>query len=78
MLEHLTELFTQLIDAIKKTPTFEWGEVTGATPLTVKLDGDADNMPGTPATLVSGLQVGDRVMVLSQHRRNTIIGRGGG
>lgn len=41
-----------------------WATVTQASPLRVKLDGDDDPIPWTPQSIVSGLVLSDRVLVL--------------
>lgn len=63
---------------IRAAPHAEWGVITQASPLRVRLDGDAEPLLGTPSTLVSGLRVGDRVQAMIQNRKVTILGRGGG
>lgn len=65
-------------DALRGVPHFRWGIVTATDPLTVRLDADEDPLDGVPSTLVSGLQVGDRVHVLVQNRRAVIIGKAKG
>jgi len=54
-------------------PVVRWGTVTQASPLRVRLDGDADPLPFTPATTVRGLRPGNRVVCVEQHRRITVI-----
>lgn len=72
------------LDALIPQPVLEsgvkprWGAVTQASPLRVKLDGDDTALPVTPATLVSGLTVGDRVWCLLAGRQIVILGVWGG
>lgn len=41
-----------------------WATVTQTTPLRIRLDGETDPIPWTPDTLVAGLVLGNRVLVL--------------
>jgi len=63
---------------VDSLPVLRWAVVTAVAPLQVQLDADPVPLLGTPATLVSGLVVGDRVQVSIQNRRVTVVGRGGG
>jgi hypothetical protein len=66
--------------------TFAWATVTGTSPLRVKIDGETDELPITPDTLVASLADDDRVWLqlvtndnpVSRHRRAVILGRAGG
>ena len=51
---------------------FSWAEVTQASPLRVSLD-DGTALPMTPSTLVAGLTVGARVLVLMDPQVGTVI-----
>lgn len=77
MLDALMSVLERMHDAIRKTPTFQWGVVTGVSPLTIRLDGDDADLI-SPATTVASLTLADRVLVLNQNSKITIIGRGGG
>lgn len=78
MLRPLVDRIASLEQRLRGAPHAEWGVVTQASPLRVRLDGDAEPLLGTPSTLVSGLRVGDRVQAMIQNRKITILGRGGG
>jgi len=54
-----------------------WGTITGTSPLRVRLDGDTNELPTTPDTLIDGLEVNDRVRC-EISGRVIIIGRAGG
>ena len=54
---------------------WRWATVTGAGPLVIRFDGEDDPVEATPDTLVSGLQVGDRVRVEITNRRLVIHGK---
>lgn len=58
--------------------SFWWATVTGVAPLRICRDGDADMLPITPDTLVSGLVVGDRVWCQRSGRAVVILGRNNG
>lgn len=74
----LVDRIAQLQAAQRGTPHFEWGTITNAAPLAVRLDGDAMPLLGTPSTTVRGLRIGDRVRVEIQNRQVTIMGAAGG
>lgn len=52
-----------------------WATVTAASPLRIRLDGDASELPITPDSLARHLVVDDRVLVAILSRRLTVIGR---
>lgn len=60
-----------------------WAVVTQASPLRIRLDNDSVALPYTPETLVTGLVVSDRVLVLlmatinhqTRSRRAVILGK---
>jgi len=60
------------------TDTWTWATVTQASPLRIRMDGEATALAITPDTLAGGLVVDDRVMVLVLGRRLTVLGRAGG
>lgn len=62
------------------TIDFVWATVTSVAPLAIRLDGDSTSLDGVPSTLVDPqtLSVSDRVYVVQNGRRVTVIGRGGG
>lgn len=64
-------------DSLGAKPDFRWATVTSVAPLAIRLDGDTDPLSGSPATLIPTLLVGERVMVMMQSRRATIVGRSG-
>lgn len=51
-----------------------WGTVTALAPLRVRLDGEAAALDVTPASLVAGLRVGDRVWAQIAGRRLVLHG----
>lgn len=65
---------------------YRWATVTQASPLRIKIDGEAAELPITPVTLKSGLAVNDYVLVLlltntdpTFHGHHVVIvGRSGG
>lgn len=60
-------------------PTYRFGTVTALSPLRVTLDGPLESQLGaSPVTLVSGLGVGDRVLVMILHAQMVVTGRVGG
>lgn len=78
MSDELITRIDKLRTLIAGKPELRWGVVTGVVPLAIRLDGDTEPLAGTPATNVTGLAVGDRVSVLIQSRRATIMGRAQG
>ena len=78
VLAPIVDRIAALAAAIRGAPHFEWGTVASSSPLTVQLDGDSEPMLGTPSRLVSNLFPGERVLVMIQNRRATVVGRGGG
>lgn len=69
--------FADLAARIAGKPDLRWGVITAVSPLTVRLDGDADPLPGPVPTLEASLLAGERVVVAIQNRRPLILGRGG-
>lgn len=55
-----------------------WGTITALSPLRVKLDGDDVQLPVTPAPLVYGLAVNDRVWCVLVGRQVVVAGAYGG
>ncbi|MGW9021256.1 hypothetical protein ACWGOE_07230 [Leucobacter chromiiresistens] len=72
----IVDRIVALAAGLRATPHVEWGTVVSTAPLTVQLDGDVDPLLGSPSKLAAGLMPGERVFVLLQNRRATIIGRG--
>ena len=54
-----------------------WGTVTQNGPLRIRLDGDTAALPVDPSSLVSGLEVGDRVFCLLAGRQLVVAGANG-
>lgn len=75
-----------LLNPATDRDTAGWATVTALAPLRIRFDGEAAPLPFTPDSLVSVLQVGDRVWVALatnddpgfKARRVVIIGRSGG
>ena len=78
VLDSFVELVHSLAERIAKKPDVRWAVVTGTVPLAIRFDTETAPISGTPSTLVAGLTIGDRVLVIIQNRRVTILGRGGG
>ncbi len=78
MLERLNEIILDLKARLDRQPTFGWAVVTSVSPLMIRYDAQAEAIAGTPSRLVSGLAVGDRVWCQRVHRRDIVLGRGGG
>lgn len=77
----LNELQRRVIDLEARmlaSPTMRWATIASVAPLTFKLDGIDAVVEGTPSTTVSGLSLGDRVQVVLQAGRATIVGRAKG
>ena len=68
----------RLRERITRAPRFVWATVTSASPLRIRVDGDADPLAGTPSSTVGSLSNGARVFCVIQNGRCTIIGRAGG
>ncbi|WP_052961587.1 MULTISPECIES: hypothetical protein [unclassified Leucobacter] len=77
-LDALLRVVEKLAAKVADMVGLRWGLVTQAVPLRVQLDVDTAPLDGTPSSLVSGLAVGDRVLVAMQSRRATVLGRAGG
>lgn len=78
MLDRLAALLRDFETRLNRQPTFGWAVVTSVSPLQIRYDAQDEPIAGTPDTNVSGLSVGDRVWCQRIHRRNVILGRGGG
>ena len=78
MSDELITRIDKLRTLIAGKPELRWGVVTSIAPLAIRLDGDTEPLAGTPASNVTGLAAGDRVSVLIQNRRATIMGRAQG
>lgn len=66
---------TDLAALIAGKPDLHGAVVTGTSPLEIQLDAAPAPLQGSPSTLVSGLQIGDRVLVAMQNHRARVIGR---
>lgn len=73
LLDPVLEQISKLRDRVATTPTMRWGTVTQANPMLVRLDADAAALPYTPASLVTGAAVGERVLCVEQNRRITVL-----
>ena len=78
-----------LAGAVSRTPDisiWSWATVTDDSPLRVQLDGESSPLDVTPDTLISGLNVDDRVWVqlvtnanpARRHRRAVVVGKAAG
>lgn len=75
-----------LLPRDRDSDSWTWATVTQASPLRIKLDGEASALAITPDTLKASLAVSDRVWVqlttspdpARRSRRVVIIGRAGG
>lgn len=79
-MDALADRLVTLNAKFRSVPRFRWGVVVSTDPLRIQLDGDEEPLAGRPPTLVKGLAVNGRVMVLIQNQRATIVGKakGGG
>lgn len=77
-LSNILDLISALFDRLSRKPDARWAVVTSVAPLRIRYDTDINPLDGTPSTLVNGLTVGDRVMVLVVNNQVAVIGRGGG
>lgn len=68
---------SKMKSAIEAKPVFRWGIVTNEDPLKVQLDGAQEELEGSPSGVIGGYLAGDRVLVLIQNRRATLISRSG-
>lgn len=73
LLRPVLDQISKLWGRVDQMPVVRWGTVTAASPLRVVLDGNADPLPFAPPSLVKGLQVGNRVLCVEQHRRVIVI-----
>ncbi|WP_136051206.1 hypothetical protein [Microbacterium sp. K36] len=69
MLEQISKLATR----VDLTPVVRWGTVTQTVPLRVRLDGDTEPLPLSPQNAVGTVWIGERVVVVEQHRRVVIV-----
>lgn len=76
VLTPIVDRIAALAAAVRGAPHFEWGTVVAVAPLSVQLDGDLEPLLGAPSKLAAGLIPGERVLVLLQNRRATVVGRG--
>lgn len=77
-LDYLMQMLAQLKAKTDSIPSVRWATVTQTDPLHVLVDGDSEVLPVSPASLVSGMGVGVRVLVLFHARRVTVLGAAGG
>lgn len=68
----LTDRINVLSDRMGLLPSFRWGQVQAASPVTVLLDGDTAPIVG--ASSLAMPVVGERVLVMVWSRRATILG----
>ncbi len=71
----LLRRISDLAALIAGKPDLHGAVVTGADPLEIRLDAAPSPLQGKPDTLVSGLQVDDRVLVAMQTHRALVLGR---
>lgn len=71
----LMRRISDLAALIAGKPDLYGAIVTGADPLEIRLDAAPSPLQGKPDTLVSGLQVDDRVLVAMQNHRALVLGR---
>lgn len=68
------EQFDKLWATIRGMPqAVVWGTVTQSSPLRVRLDGEAEPIPFTPATVQKNIPVGARVLCVKQNLRVIIL-----
>lgn len=77
-LDYLMQMLAQLKAKTDSIPSVRWATVTQTDPLRVLVDGDSEVLQVSPASLVSGMGVGVRVLVLFHARRVTVLGAAGG
>ncbi|QWW20123.1 hypothetical protein I6B53_03230 [Schaalia sp. 19OD2882] len=77
-LDYLASVIAGLKRQAAQMPTLRWGQVTGASPLRVTLDGDTQALAESPVDLCGRLAAGDRVLTVTAARRVYVLGRPGG
>lgn len=67
----------EIVDQKIRQETYKtrWATVTNTSPLRILYDGESAALGITPPTLVSGLAVGDRVLVAWQKGQIVILGK---
>lgn len=75
LLRPIKDQIHKLWGRVDVMPVVRWATVTQASPLRIRLDGDADPMVLTPQSTVAALAVGERVVCVEQNRRIIIISR---
>lgn len=87
MIQIVRNIKEGMLEQLREEPSISapWGAVTSLNPLMVRLEGvnltasgPVPNNPINVGTNVSGLRIGDRVQILLERRRATIIGINGG
>lgn len=72
-LDYLVDTIAKLSKRVDLVPSFQWGTVTSASPVRVRLDGMTEPLAGPVDALVMP-PVGRRVMVMVWNRRAIVIG----
>lgn len=78
MVSRLNEIILDLKARMDRQASFGWAVVTSVTPLLIRYDAESESIAGTPARLVSGLALGDRVWCMRVYRRDVVLGRAQG
>ena len=81
MIIDLVDGIYDIVDKIvkKTSPDWRWMVVTSTDPLRIRFDEEENPLELTPDTLVSGLSVGNRVLVkVAPKQLPIIIGKSGG
>lgn len=73
VLDPILTQISKLWERVDVMPTMRWGTVVAASPLAVQLDGDAVQLPFPPASVISPLREGARVLCVEQNRRVTVV-----
>lgn len=78
-LSYLPGLLQRVLARLEGVASWRWAMVSGVGPLRVTPDGDSSPLVEAPDTLVAGLQVGDRVRIVTVANRTLVLGlnRGG-
>jgi hypothetical protein len=76
-LDYLVDTIAKLSKRVDLVPSFQWGTVTSASPVRVRLDGMSEPLAGPVDALVAPPE-GKRVLVMVWNRRAIIMGAWGG
>jgi len=73
VLDPILTQISKLWSRVDVMPTMRWGTVLQASPLSVQLDGDTVPLPFPPASAISPIRVGARVLCVEQNRRVIVV-----